>query len=203
MITSSRLCSCTEELLVLNRTWRPIKHNDLKKAEEQLCLDVNMLFKGVGLKQNCGRREPAELTLVKSGKKKNNNVAAGKTDRVSGTCTNPEMISFPISHQLLTLQQLCTATRRSWCHDNTLSLPLLKHSVYDCVEKKQGTSDKMCVGLGFFLEGLEQTRFCGTLGNRSGRLSSRKLWANINEAFTLEKTGRKRGHTWGFQKTAL
>lgn len=39
----------------------------------------------------------------------------------------------------------------------------------------------------FFLNGLEQTRFCGTLGNRSERLSSGKLWATINEAFKLEK----------------
>lgn len=40
-----------------------------------------------------------------------------------------------------------------------------------------------------FLKGLEQTMFCGTLGNRSGRLSSGKLWANINEAFKLEHGG--------------
>lgn len=37
-----------------------------------------------------------------------------------------------------------------------------------------------------FLKGLKQAMFCGTLGNRSGTLSSRKLWANINEAFKLE-----------------
>lgn len=47
---------------------------------------------------------------------------------------------------------------------------------------------KTCV----FLKGLEQTRFCGTLGNRSERLSSGKLWANINEAFKLEKKKRKK-----------
>lgn len=55
--------------------------------------------------------------------------------------------------------------------------------------KKQGTtSDKkrVCV-----FKGLEQTGFCGTLGNRSGRLSSRKLWANINEAFRMETKARK------------
>lgn len=39
----------------------------------------------------------------------------------------------------------------------------------------------------FFKRRLEQTWFCGTLGNRSERLSSGKLWANINEAFKLEK----------------
>lgn len=38
-----------------------------------------------------------------------------------------------------------------------------------------------------FLKGLEQTGFCGTLGNRSGRLSSGKLWANINEALKIEE----------------
>lgn len=38
-----------------------------------------------------------------------------------------------------------------------------------------------------FKRRLEQTWFCGTLGNRSERLSSGKLWANINEAFKLEK----------------
>lgn len=39
----------------------------------------------------------------------------------------------------------------------------------------------------FFKRRLKQTWFCGTLGNRSERLSSGKLWANINEAFKLEK----------------
>lgn len=38
-----------------------------------------------------------------------------------------------------------------------------------------------------FFKGTEQTRFCGTLGNRSERLSSGKLWANINEAFKLDR----------------
>lgn len=45
----------------------------------------------------------------------------------------------------------------------------------------------------FFKRRLEQTWFCGTLGNRSERLSSGKLWANINEAFKLEK--EKKTHT--------
>lgn len=43
-----------------------------------------------------------------------------------------------------------------------------------------------------FLKGLEQTWFCGTLGNRSERLSSGKLWVNINEAFKLEKKRKKK-----------
>ena len=47
---------------------------------------------------------------------------------------------------------------------------------------------------GVFLKGLEQTRFCRTLGNRSERLSSGKLWANINEAFKLEEEGKKEAH---------
>lgn len=54
--------------------------------------------------------------------------------------------------------------------------------------KKQGTTSGKNV---CFLKGREQTWFCGTLGNRSKRLSSGKLWANINEAFKLEKGGRK------------
>lgn len=61
---------------------------------------------------------------------------------------------------------------------------------YEYVERnKEQHLAKMCV----FLKGLEQTRFCGTLGNRSERLSSGKLWANINEAFKLEKEEEKGG----------
>lgn len=54
--------------------------------------------------------------------------------------------------------------------------------------KKQGTTSGKNV---FFKRGeLEQTWFCETFGNRSERLSSGKLWANINGAFKLKK---KRG----------
>lgn len=55
--------------------------------------------------------------------------------------------------------------------------------------KKQGTTSGKNV---CFLKGLEQTWFCGTLGNRSERLSSGKLWVNINEAFKLEKKRKKK-----------
>lgn len=62
---------------------------------------------------------------------------------------------------------------------------------YEYVErKKEQHLAKTCV----FLKGLEQTWFCGTLGNRSVRLSSGKLWANINEAFKLEKKKKKEAH---------
>lgn len=65
-----------------------------------------------------------------------------------------------------------------------------KHIFYEYVERnKEQHLAKTCVFFFFFLNVLEQTRFCGTLGNRSERLSSGKLWANINEAF---KIGKKR-----------
>ena len=71
---------------------------------------------------------------------------------------------------------------------------LSKHNFLRECGKKQGTTSGKNV---CFLKGLEQTWFCGTLGNRSERLSSGKLWANINEAFKLEKkkTEKEKGGT--------
>lgn len=95
-----------------------------------------------------------------------------------------------------------TTTSISWWHYNTI-FSLSKHNfLWECGKKQGTTSGKnVC-----FLKGLEQTWFCGTLGNRSERLSSGKLWANINEAFKLEKKkrekGRKRRHTWSLQQAA-
>lgn len=94
----------------------------------------------------------------------------------------------------------CTTTSISWWHYNML-FSLSKHNfLWECGKKQGTTSGKnVC-----FLKGLEQTWFCGTLGNRSERLSSGKLWANINEAFKLEKKeeGRKGRHTWSLQQAA-
>lgn len=65
--------------------------------------------------------------------------------------------------------------------------------------KKQGTTSGKNV---FFKRGeLEQTWFCETFGNRSERLSSGKLWANINGAFKLKKKEGKKD--WAHLKLAV
>lgn len=94
--------------------------------------------------------------------------------------------SYPLQH--ITLQQLLTTTRAD-PDVITVFLFFSLSTFFFLCGKKQGTTSGKNV---CFLKGREQTWFCGTLGNRSKRLSSGKLWANINEAFKLEKKRQKR-----------
>ncbi len=101
--------------------------------------------------------------------------------------SSPKMTSSSFTHSLS-----CSPGQEQADPDviTTFSLFFFLNIIfYEHVErKKEQHLAKTCV----FLKGLEQTWFCRTLGNRSVRLSSGKLWANINEAFKLERE-KKRG----------